>query len=358
LRIAALGVALPGRPVTNDDMAERLGIPKKWLDQFTGNRERYFCDLSSPDGVPRSTSELAATACSQALTRAEVDPASIEFLILATATPDHLMPATVNLVADSLGLDGIATFQIMSGCAGAIQGLFMARALLQSGSRRGLVVGADTCLKAWPSARELHSMRPAEAINFALFGDGGGAAVVDADDEGEGLLVRHMFVRFEGLNRKPGQYVRWFGAEGAPLLAGPDGRESPQPMGEEDYKAIEANVPRLAEQIITELLKHTGDTLDDVEHVLVPQLNGLMTEKIREHVGVRPDQAVSCVAETGNNGNALPMIQLDRLVERLDGGTGVGGRALVSTVESSKWIVSGMALDHQPAPALVGGRSG
>jgi 3-oxoacyl-[acyl-carrier-protein] synthase-3 len=276
-------------------------------------------------------------------------PAAIDFLILTTASPDHLMPATVNLVADRLQLNDIPTFQLTSGCAGALQGLYTARALLGTGMRRGLVIGADTCLKLWPGPGGVARLRPAEMVNFALFGDGGGAAVVEAGMAGPGLVVEQMFLRTVGKGRSPAQIVRWYGADGAPQVTGPRGEQIREPMGEEDYKAIERHVPQAARAILDELVSLTGWRVADVEHVLTPQLNGVMTEKIREYLGVTPQQAVSCVADTGNNGNALPFIQLNRALARIGSGTGVGGRLLVTTVESSKWVLSGMALRHRPA---------
>ena len=349
MRLVALSEVLPGEPVTNAEMAATFGLHEKWLDRMTGNRTRYFCRPDSPEGVPRTVTDLATEAGERALKAAGIDRASLDFLVLTTASPEHLMPATVNLVADRLGLNDLPTFQLMSGCAGALAGLFTARALLAGGMSRGLVIGADTCQQLWPSRGELGKMRPAELINFALFGDGAGAAVVDADTRGPGLVVDHLFLRTEGLGRKPAQIIRWYGAEGAPMVAGPGGQPVREAMGEEDYKAIEQHVPHTAAAILTELVKETGWDLADVEHVLTPQLNGVMTEKIREHLGVRPEQAVSCVADTGNNGNALPFIQLHRTLQRIEGGTGPGGRVLVATVESSKWVVSGMALRHVPA---------
>jgi 3-oxoacyl-[acyl-carrier-protein] synthase-3 len=336
MRLVSLSEVLPGEPVTNRDMAMRFGLHEQWLDKITGNRTRYFCRPDSPPGTPRNTSDLATAAGEQALVRAGADPAGIDFLILSTASPDHLMPATVNLVADRLGLNDLPTFQLTSGCAGALQGLFTARALLASGLRRGLVIGADTCLKMMPTGDKT-TLKPAEMVNFAMFGDGAGAAVVEAGDDGPGLLVEHLFLRTIGKGRAPAQIVRWYGAAGAP-----DGES----MGEEDYKAIEQHVPAAARAILDELLAVTGWRLPEVEHVLTPQLNGVMTEKIREYLEVGADQAVSCVADTGNNGNALPFIQLARALRRIRGGVGANGRMLVATVESSKWVLSGMALRH------------
>lgn len=347
MRIVALGEVLPGEPITNRDLADRFGLHEQWLDRMTGNRTRYFCRLDSPAGVPKSTSDLATAAGAKALAAAGVDASSIEFLILTTASPDHLMPATVNLVADRLGMNNIPMLQLTSGCAGALQGLFTARALLATGLRRGLVIGADTCLKLWPSKRDVKQIKPAEMINFAMFGDGAGAAVVDGDAEGPGLVVEQLFLRTVGQGRPGAQVIRWFGAEGAPLVSGPGGTSAPQPMGEEDYKAIERHVPEMASAILDELCTRTGWRTDEVEHVLTPQLNGVMTEKIRTALGVRSEQAVSCVSETGNNGNALPFIQLNRLMSRIESGVSPGGRVFVATVESSKWIIAGIALRHR-----------
>jgi len=348
VRITALSEVLPGEPVTNSEMARRFGLHEQWLERMTGNRCRYFCSPDSPAGVPKSTGDLATAAGAQALATAGVSPEDIDFLILTTASPDHLMPATVNLVAERLGINGVPTLQLASGCAGALQGLYTARALLHSGLRRGLVIGADTCLKLWPSARDLATMRPAEMINFALFGDGGGAAVVEADRDGPGFLVDQIVLRTIGQGRKPAQVIRWYGTAGAPTVTGPNGVSAPEPMGEEDYKAIERHVPEAAAQVLNELSELTGWRPAEVDRVLTPQLNGVMTEKIREHLGVRPDQAVSCVAETGNNGNALPFIQLRRALAGMDR---PGARVLVTTIESSKWIISGMALRLQEVPS-------
>ncbi|MDT0378440.1 3-oxoacyl-ACP synthase III family protein [Streptomyces sp. DSM 42041] len=350
MRLTGFSEVLPGEPVTNRDMARLFGLHEKWLDLMTGNRSRYFCRTDSPPGVPQGTGDLATEAATRALADAGTDVSSLDFLVLSTASPDHLMPATVNLVADRIGLNDVPTFQLTSGCAGALTGLYTARALLASGLRRGLVIGADTCLNFFPSTGEIESMSPAELINFALFGDGAGAAVVEADTDGPGLVVEHLFLRTTGMGRAPAQIARWFGTEGAPQVEGPDGPVR-QPWGEEDYKAIEHHVPEHAETIFKELTTATGWSLSEVEHVLLPQLNGVMTDGIRKRLDVRPEQAVDCVADTGNNGNAVPFIQLNRAMQRIRSGLGAEGRLLVANVESSKWILSGLALHHRTGGA-------
>jgi 3-oxoacyl-[acyl-carrier-protein] synthase-3 len=351
MRISTLSEVLPGEPVSNRELAIRFGLHERWLESVTGNHARYLCDPRSADGVPKTTGDLATAAGQQVLASAAAGTADVDFLILSTASPDDLMPSTANIVADRLGLNDIPTFQLMSGCAGALQGLYTARALLASGMSCGLVIGADTCRQLWPRNRATRRLGPASMVNFALFGDGAGAALVETDD-GPGLVVEHIMLRTVGKGRPPAQVVRWYGSDGAPMVPGPKGAEVPESMAEEDYKAIERHVPELSGEILQELLGVTGWPLAEIEHILTPQLNGVMTESIREHMGVRPDQAVSCVAETGNNGNALPFVQLHRAMKQIAAraphdGDRDGARVLLTAVESSKWVISGMALRHR-----------
>jgi 3-oxoacyl-[acyl-carrier-protein] synthase-3 len=343
----SLSEVLPGDPVTNQELADRFGAQEQWLDRMTGNRSRYFCRPDGPVGVPKSTGDLATAAGELALAAGAIDPGSLEFVILATASPDHLVPATVTLVAERLGLVGIPTFQLMSGCSGALQGLYTAQALLRSGLRRGLVIGADTCLSLWPTGKTDRRLTPADLLGWPLSGDGGGAAVVDADDTRPGLVVRHLFVRTTAKGRPPGQVVRWYGPDGAPYVTAPDGSTGLEPMGEQSLGAIERYVPGAAQEVLDELLTVTGWPLSSVENVLTPQLNGILSERIRGYLGVRREQSVPCVADTGDSGNALSLIQLHRAQQRVGSGIGYGGRLLVTAVEPAKWIVAGMALTHQ-----------
>jgi 3-oxoacyl-[acyl-carrier-protein] synthase III len=347
MTLSGIAEVLPGAPVSNGEMAERLGLHEKWLDRMTGNRVRHFCDPDGADGVPRNTGDLATEAGARALAAAGLDAEDLDFLILTTGSPDALMPATVNVVADRLGIDGVPTFQLTSGCAGALQGLYVARALIASGLRRGLVIGADSVVRLWPALDGDQPVRPAELANFALFGDGAGAAVVqdgDGDDTRDGLVVEHAVLETLGRGRTPAQVVRWYGAEGAPFVDAPDGTKVREPMGEEDYRAISQDVPGFAAGVLDKVLASSGWQLDEVDYVLVPQLNGVMSEKIREQLGVAADRSVSCVADTGNSGNALPFIQLSRAMRRIEDDGRDEARVIVTTVESSKWIVAGLGL--------------
>jgi 3-oxoacyl-[acyl-carrier-protein] synthase-3 len=243
------------------------------------------------------------------------------------------MPATVNLIAEQLGLDQVPTYQLQSGCAGAVQALGLGRTLITGdGHRAGLVIGGDVCSKHLDLARDLSGAAPSDLVNYVLFGDGAGAAVLTAEPRGQAVALRAVLNRFTGLDREAGQVIDWFG------LA--DRHEDRQAV-REDYKAIEESVPVMAVEILWELLDDLGWAADELDYLLPPQLSGRMTRRIHDRLDVPGATEVSCVADTGNNGNALPFLQLERLLELMAGGQ----KALAVAVESSKWIKAGFALE-------------
>ncbi|GAA3824628.1 3-oxoacyl-ACP synthase III family protein [Streptomyces coacervatus] len=334
--IAGTGTALPGDPVTNESLARLLGAGARWIEDFTGNRARHFATDLDTGACSLTLTDLCEQAADAALADARVDPGEIGFVVLGTATPDHLMPATVNLVADRLGIGQVPTYQLQSGCAGAVQALDTACRLLRDPDATdddltGLVIGGDICNKHFALNQDFSRLHPNQLVNYMLFGDGAAAAVLSRRPRGHAVAVRRVFQRFVGLGRPPGQVIEWFGAAE---------RDAGRPAATEDYKAIEEYVPRLAEEIVRELADDTGWKLDELDYLLPPQLSGRMTRRIVEELAV-PAHEVSCVAVTGNNGNALPLLQLDRLMPLMR----EGERALCAAVESSKWIKGGLALE-------------
>lgn len=336
VRIRSVGVALPGEPIDNARLARTFGMDRvweEWVDAFIGTRTRHLSrDLDTGEQYC-SLADLATSAARDALDAAGVEPGEVDLMVLGTATPDRLMPAVVNVVADRLGIDGIRTYQLQSGCSGAVQALEFAHDLVRAGTHRtALVLGADTCAKHFDVRMDAKAMEPAQLINLLLFGDGAGAAVLGTGETPGGAAIRRVFTRLTGLGREPGQTLEWYG------LAD---RDSDTPAAGENYKEIERSVPEIAVEILAELLDSVDWKETDLDYLLPPQLSGRMTPRIVERLGVPTAQEVSCVEETGNTGNALPFLQLDRLLREL----APGDRALGIAVESSKWIRAGFAVE-------------
>ncbi|NED88367.1 3-oxoacyl-ACP synthase III family protein [Streptomyces sp. SID11233] len=332
--LTGTGSALPGDPVDNKTLGSTFNISEDWIDLFVGTRTRHFGRDLATGEVTHTLTDLCAEAAGRALADAGTDPCDLDFVVLATATPDALLPATVNETADRLGLTHLPTYQLQAGCAGAVQAIDVARALLAGGHRTGLVVAGDVTDRFLDTAFDTSRLAPQELVNYVLFGDGAAAAVVTAEPQPGAVAVHSLLHCFAGLGRSPGQIVGWHGA------AAPDPARR---MLHEDYKAIERDVPALAREILWELLGTAGWGPETLHHVLPPQLSGRMTERITAGLGLPPQvREVSCVQETGNTGNALPLLQLDLLMNRLE----PGERAVSVVVESSKWIKAGLALER------------
>jgi 3-oxoacyl-[acyl-carrier-protein] synthase-3 len=332
--LASVGTCLPGEPVDNATLAKLVGVDEQWAEMFIGNTSRYLAVDLATGQIRHSLADIASTAADRALAEAGLEPGDIDCVVMGTATPDQLMPATVNLVADRLGIDNVPTYQLQSGCAGAVQALDVARTMLLAGRcETVLVIGGDVCAKHLETDFDPGSRTSAELVNYVLFGDGAGAAVLSAEPLGHGIEIRQVLNRLVGLGKKPGQVIDWFG------LAD---RHSERTVISEDYKAIEAAVPVLATQMFWELLDDLGWTADQVDYLLPPQLSGRMSDRISAEMPAPGARRINVVRTVGNNGNALPFLQLAELTEQWHG----PGRAITVAVESSKWIKSGIALER------------
>ncbi len=335
IHVRSVGTALPGPVIDNATLARRFDMPaawEQWIDAFVGTRSRHFARDLETGEIRHTPTDLGESAGRRALKAAGVGPADVDLMVMATSSPEQLMPATVNMIADRLGIDGIPVYQLQSGCTGAFQALDVAHQMLRAGRHRtALVLGTETCAKHLDLTLDVAMLPPAEQINGVLFGDGAGAVVLSTEPGPNPVVVRDTFVRLVGLNRPPGQIVEWFGRAD---------RDTSRPVLE-DYKEIEKSVPVLAAEALQELLDHADWKEDEVDYLLPPQLSGVMTARITEGLDVPGAHEISCVRETGNTGNALPFFQLERLLPRMIS----GDRAAALSVESSKWIKAGLALE-------------
>jgi 3-oxoacyl-[acyl-carrier-protein] synthase-3 len=336
--LVGVGTFLPGPPISNERMEAAFPVRADWIDAMIGTRFRHLAfDLDRREAA-FSLTDLAEQAARQALARAAFAAEDIDLMVMSTATPDHLMPSTVNVVADRLGMDGIATYEIQAGCAGAVQALHVASALLQEGNfSNALVVSADTSYKFFDLDRDLAGLPASELVNLALFGDGAGAAVMTSSPRASGLRVELIVNRLEGRGRAPGHLVNWLPPGGRAAVPGSGGSAQ---SAQEDYKAIEERVPRMARELLDEILAATGRSRATVQRFLPPQLGGRITDRIIRILELDPARCINRVAEVGNTGNATPYFQIERLWDELQ----PGHAAVALAIESSKWIKTGLSL--------------
>ncbi len=169
IRITGWGIGLPDKVVTNEDMAVSLDTSNAWIVERTGIRERR---------IGGTTSGLAIEAAENALLSAGRTPAEIDHIVLATTTPDGIVPGTAPSVANALGIGGGA-FDLNAACSGFVYGLVTVAGLIAVGSGPVLLIGSETL------SRITDMDDRAIAI---IVGDGAGAVVVEPVD-GPGQLL-------------------------------------------------------------------------------------------------------------------------------------------------------------------------
>lgn len=172
--ILGMGIYIPERVVTNDDLSKIVDTNDEWIFTRTGIRERRFV---APE---QATSDLAIEAGKRALEDANVSVDEIEMIIVATCTSDHVCPSTAALVQNGLGAKNAAAFDVSAACSGFVYSLVIASQMVISGLyKKILVIGAESMSKF---------LNEEDRSTLILFGDGAGAAVVGEVAPGYGYL--------------------------------------------------------------------------------------------------------------------------------------------------------------------------
>lgn len=340
-KVKIIGVSefLPGKSINNKKMEEKLGLKEEWIDIMLGNKERYFCMDVDTNKVAYNLVDICTEAGKKVLDNTNMIAEEIDLLILSTATPDLLMPSSVNMVAEKLGMNNIATYQIQTGCAGCIQAMQLARNFIGEGYyNNALVISGDTTYKFFDINKNFNELPSEELINWALFGDGAGACIISNNISVEGLEILHLINKFEGLSLPPGHIVNWLANEGNNSVK----KDESKSIANEDYKAIENNVPRMTKELLEELYESLQKDQDEIQYFLPPQLNAKMTKYIIDYCGLEETKCINRVEYVGNTGNSTPYFQLTKLWDILKKGDNV----VLTAIESSKWIKTGAILNY------------
>ncbi len=172
--IVGWGKYVPEKVMTNHDIAKIVDTSDEWIQQRTGIRERHIADPKE------TTSMMAIKAAKDALWIAGLDPSDVDLIIVATATPDYIFPATACLVQDALGASHAGAFDLSIGCSGFVYALAVASSMVCNGVvKNALVIGAETLSRL---------INWADRNTCVLFGDGAGAFVLRGSDMPGGIL--------------------------------------------------------------------------------------------------------------------------------------------------------------------------
>lgn len=176
--VIGTGSYLPENIVTNDDLANIVDTSHEWIVSRTGIKERRF----AKDSV--STSDLAYEAGKKAIEDAGLTPEDIDLIILATLTPDMILPSTACFVQEKLKAVNAAAFDVSAACSGFLYGVTIATQMIKGGVNNNvLVIGAEAMSKV---------LDMEDRNTCVLFGDGAGAVVMSEVKDGHGVLATDL----------------------------------------------------------------------------------------------------------------------------------------------------------------------
>lgn len=293
--LLALGHYAPERRVTNAEIEARLGVAPGWAEERTGIRERRF---AAPD---EALSDLAVKAGEMALARAGLDRSTLGLVVLATSTPDHLLPPSAPLVAHRLGATGAGAIDMAGACGGFLYALVLADGFVRQQSAPALVIAANIL------SRRLNLDDPTSA---ALFGDGAGAALI-GPSERDTAGVRGAHLTSDGsaydLIQVPAGGSRRPFADGLPADA--------TLMHVRDGRAVFSRAVRMMTEAAEAALARSGLGLEDMHYFVPHQANARIMGAVQRQLGVPDAKLLSTVALYGNSSAATIPLTLSMAAE-------------------------------------------
>jgi 3-oxoacyl-[acyl-carrier-protein] synthase-3 len=294
--ILGTGSYLPEKIVTNKDMEKLVDTNDEWIVTRTGIRERHFA------ADDEFTSDMATKAAQKALESAGLKPTDLDLIIVATITTDMPTPSTACFVQTKLGAPQAAAFDISAACSGFVYGLTIARAFIESGLYKNiLLIGAEklTTFIDWK-----------DRGTCVLFGDGAGAAIIAPVAEGKHEIIS-TYMAANGteadLLKIPGGGCRFPSS-----LESVENRLHTLKM---DGKQIFKIAVKVMSDAVLEAAKRANISLEQISLVIPHQANDRIIQAIGERLGVSPDKLFVNVDKIGNTSAASVGIALDDAVK-------------------------------------------
>jgi 3-oxoacyl-[acyl-carrier-protein] synthase-3 len=287
--ITGWGRCTPEPTVTNDDLTSVIDTTDEWIVTRSGIRQRRVSHVDNSD--------MATVAARHALAAAGLEATDLDYILVATCTPDRFIPAMACHVQAKLGAVNAAATDTNAGCTGFIYGLNLANGLIATGSaRRILLIGSE---------RLTPYLDLENRDTAVLFGDGSGAVIVEPSDTEEG--IRSINVGSDG------NLAGALTVEGA----GSSWMEIPSPVrvvmdGREVFRNAVVGMGAAAERALAD----AGWSIEDVDLLIPHQANIRIIDATTKRVGIHPDKVYTNIDAYGNTSAATIPIALSEAIDR------------------------------------------
>jgi 3-oxoacyl-[acyl-carrier-protein] synthase-3 len=287
--ITSLGHYAPETKLTNKDLEKMVDTNDEWIRSRTGIEERRILEEG------KASSHMAVEAARSALEKRNVSPDEIDLIIVATVTPDSVVPGTVPLVQKRLGADNAWGFDVNGGCSGFLCALTTGVQFIESGKcKKVLVIGADK-MSALMNYKDRNTC--------VLFGDAAGAVLLEPSEDDEyGILDSIMHMDGIGAN--------YLHVQGGGSLYPPSHETVDQGMhyvfqdGKTVFKYAVTGMTDVAKRV----LEKNGLKGEDIKMLVPHQANRRIIDAVSDRLGLTPEQVAINIHKYGNTTAAtIPM---------------------------------------------------
>ena len=296
VKISGLGKALPAYNMTNEDLARYVDTSDEWISSRTGIKSRYIAETET-------TTELAIRASQEAIKHAGLEGQDIDMIIVATISPDYVMPSTACLVQEAIGATHATAFDIAAACSGFIYGARIAKEALTGNVKHVLVVGAEVLSKTvdWQ-----------DRSTCVLFGDGAGAAVFSQNHKNN---IISLYTGSDGRGGKvltlPGR-VHQNCLTTLPQVPLEDTQQTATDVlsmeGREVYRFATTVVPKS----ILEVVEASPYEVDNIDWFVLHQANERIIDSVAKKLGIPKERFFKNLDTHGNTSSAsIPMALYD-----------------------------------------------
>jgi len=281
IRIVSTGSAIPLKKVTNEEISKIVNTSDAWIRTRTGIESRYF-------STKEKNYELAAEAGRKAIEKGKIKKDEIAVILVATVSPDYMMPSTACMVQKELGIDEeTMAFNINAACSGFLYGLKICKGILeQSKKRYALLIGSEQMSRLLDFE---------DRSTCVLFGDGAGAAIIELSEEKE--YIQKEWSR---------------GDDQALICMGPGYEKQKLFM---DGSAVFRFAVTAIQQSIDALLKDANINIEDVDHIICHQANARIISHVRKKYHLPKEKFFVNLNKYANTSAASIPIVLDEMYE-------------------------------------------
>ncbi len=300
--LLSLGHYAPQRRVPNSEIEGRLALADGWIERRTGIRERRYA------AADEALSDLAIKAGEMTLGRSGLAPSRIGLLILATSTPDHLLPPTAPLIAHRLGLGHAGAIDMAGACGGFLYALSFADSFAKTHRTPVLVIAANILSRR---------TNPYDRSSVVLFGDAAGAALIAPSDQpGSGVLGVHL------MSDGAGYDLIKIEAGGSRMPFDPALSNDQTKMKIADGRQVFSRATDMMVTASMKALHAAGLEPGAIDYWIPHQANARMIAATRTKLGIEETKTLTSIALYGNSSAATIPLTLSLAAEAAAAGNG------------------------------------